>query len=336
MPTTTPLGQQGQPPAPGPPGMVQNAMNAMAAPQAPAAQQGGAQIAVQPPGGTNVGGMPQNLTGRVAQGTNSQDYSGISRALERLAPIMTDADTSRNLQWQQAVQGDNAKIAMWKIEATSSPGLQFYAYMQPGEAFMVLGHSMSTIYSTTTDISTLHGKIVLFTGDRKGTRECAPIILPPQSTFEWKKCSVIEDKEALITWHDDNPDKYGDLWEPTMTDGTRGELHVPRMIALPLRVRAASLYHQFKGPVMPHELINSIKLHLASPDTTLDNREEWGLVQKWLIVASQKDGGGGTPQNPSRMLHFAQKPSCPTTILSIGGSQTRLTQHWTVVQSLQA
>jgi len=72
---------------------------------------------------------------------------------------------------------------------------------------MVLGHSMSTIYSTMTDISTLHWKIVLFTGDRKGTRECVPIILPPQSTFEWKKCSVIEDKEALIAWYDDNPDK---------------------------------------------------------------------------------------------------------------------------------
>jgi len=111
MPTATPLGQQGQPPAPGPPGMVQIATNATAAPQAPAAQQGGAQIANQPPGGTNMGGMPQNMTGRVAQGTNLQDYSGISRALECLAPIMTDADTSRNLRWQQAVQGDNAKIA---------------------------------------------------------------------------------------------------------------------------------------------------------------------------------------------------------------------------------
>jgi len=144
--------------------MGQNNTDATAVPQAPAAQQGGAQIAVQP-GGTNGGSVPQNLMGRGAQKTNSQDYSVIAWALERLAPIMTDADMSRNLQWQQAVQGDNTKLAMWKIEATSSPGLQFYAYMQPGEAFMVLGHSMSTIYSTTTpsphhtswEDSTFHG-----------------------------------------------------------------------------------------------------------------------------------------------------------------------------------
>ena len=259
-----------------------------------------------------MGGMSQNLTGRVAQGNNSQDYFGISWALERLAPIMTDVDTSRNLRWQQAVQGDNAKIATWKIEATSSPGLQFYAYMQLGEAFMVLGHSMFTIYSTMTDISTLHGKIVLFTGDRKGTRECVPIILPPQSTFEWKKCLVIEDKEALIAWYDDNPDKYGDLWEPTVTDGMIGELHVPRMIALLLR--AASLYHQFKGPVMPHKLLNAIKLHLASPDTTLDNRDEWRLVQKWLIIASQKDDGRGDPTKSKSHVAFrlVQQQSYPS------------------------
>jgi len=86
-----------------------------------------------------------------------------------------------------------------------------------------------------------------------------------------------------------------------MTDGTRGEFHVPRMIALPLR--AASLYHQFKGPVMPHKLLNAIKLHLASPYTTLDNGDRWGLVQKWLIIASQKDGGGGDPTKSK--LHVA-------------------------------
>ena len=71
----------------------------------------------------------------------------------------------------------------------------------------------------------------------------------------------------------------------------RVELHVPRMIALPLRV--ASLYHQFNGLVMPHQILNAVEHHLASPDTSLDNGDDWGLVQKWLPVAAQKDGGGG-------------------------------------------
>jgi hypothetical protein len=151
---------------------------------------------------------------------------------------------------------------------------------------------MSTIYSTTTDIATLHGNVVHFTGDCKGTRECVPIVLSPQSAFEWKKCSVIDDKEKLLPWYAGHPSEYGNLWEPTIADGTRVELHVSRMIALPLQ--AASLYHQFKGAVMPRKLrLNAIEQHLASPDTSLDNGDDWGLVQKWLLVAAQKDGGGG-------------------------------------------
>jgi len=161
---------------------------------------------------------------------------------------------------------------------------------------------MSTIYSTMTDITTLHGKVVLFIGDCKGTRKCVPIILPPQSTFEWKKCSVIDDKDKLLTWYADNPSEYGNLWDPTLADGTRVELHVPRMIALPLKV--ASLYHQFNGPVMPHEFLNAIEHHLASPDTSLDNRDNWGLVQKWLLVAAQKDGGGGDTAKSKSYVAF--------------------------------
>ena len=88
-----------------------------------------------------------------------------------------------------------------------------------------------------------------------------------------------------------HPSEYGYLWEPTLADGRRIKIHIPRMIALLLW--AASLYHQFKGAVMPQELLNAIKQHLASPDTSLDNGDDWGLVQKWLLMAAQKDGGGG-------------------------------------------
>jgi hypothetical protein len=196
--------------------------------------------------------------------------------------------------------------------------------MQPGEAFMVVGHSMSTIYSTTTDISTLHGKVVLFTGDRKGTRECVPIILPPLSTFEWKKCSVIGEKEKLLSWYANNPSEYGNLWEPTIADGTKVEVHIPRMIALLLRV--ASLYHQFKGAVMPHKLLNAIEQHLASPDTSLNNGDDWGLVQKWLLVAAQKDGGGGDISKSKSHLAF-----CTDTLLSNDDLI-----HWWITEKLDA
>jgi hypothetical protein len=44
---------------------------------------------------------------------------------------------------------------------------------------------------------------------------------------------------------------------------------------------------------MPHELLAALETYLASPNTTLGNGNDWGLVQRWLFVAAQKDGGNG-------------------------------------------
>ena len=167
--------------------------------------------------------------------------------------------------------------------------------MQPGEAFLVVGHSMSTIYSTATDIASFHGKIVLFTGDRKGTRECVPVVMPPQSAFEWKKCMVVDNATALQEWYANNTDQYGKLWNPQQGDGTKVEVNVPRLVALPLR--AAQLYHKRGGAVMPHELLTEIELHLASPETTLGNGDEWGLIKTWLQVAAQQTNGETRPKS---------------------------------------
>jgi hypothetical protein len=174
--------------------------------------------------------------------------------------------------------------------------------MQPGEAFIVLGHSMATIYSTATDIATFHGKIVLFIGDRKGMRDCIAVVLPPQSAFEWTKCKVLDDPEALQEWYADDRSQFGKLRDPQQGDAAKVEVHVPRMIALPLQ--AAQLYQNFNGPVRPHELLAAIEQHLASPDTDLDNGDDWGLIKKWLTVAAQTDGGQDTAK-PKSHIAFA-------------------------------
>jgi hypothetical protein len=174
-----------------------------------------------PPGpGGGGAGPPQAPTGIGANAPSTQDSSGIAGALDRLEPYMTNADTSRSLQWQRNVNGDATKLVAWKVEATALPGLQFYAYMQAGEAFLVVRHTLSTIYSTTTDITNYHDKVVLFTGDRTATRECIPVVLPPLSAFAWKKCWVVDDRSKLAKWYANNPAEYGILWDPTPQDGT--------------------------------------------------------------------------------------------------------------------
>ena len=106
----------------------------------------------------------------------------------------------------------------------------------------------------------------------------------------------------LGAWYADNPSEYSNLWDPTTQDGMRTKLHVPQMIALPLR--AVRLYHQFNGAVMPHKLLAAVERHLASPDTSLDNGDDWGLVQKWLLVAAQRDEGNGDPTKRKSFIAF--------------------------------
>jgi len=66
---------------------------------------------------------------------------------------------------------------------------------------------------------------------------------------------------------------------------------------------AAKLYHNFNEAVMPHELLAALEQHLSSPATALGNGDKWGLVQRWLLVAAQRDDGGGNPTK--RQSHIA-------------------------------
>ncbi len=169
-----------------------------------------------------------------------------------------------------------------------------------------IAYSLSCIYSTTTDVASYHGKIVLFTGDRTCTRECVLVILQTPTTLSWVKCPVVDDKAKLADWYVDNRSEYGKLWDPSPQDRARVKKHVPKLIALPLR--AVKLYHELKGAVMPHELLAAIKRHLASDETSLNNGDDWGLVQQWLLVASQRDDGGGDPTKCKSFLALRMDP----------------------------
>ena len=143
------------------------------------------------------------------------------------------------------------------MEASALPGLQFFVYMQPSEAFLVVGHTLSTIYSTTTDIANYHGKVVLFTGDRTATHKCVPVVLPPLCAFLWKKCQVVDNRSKLAKWYADNPAEYGNLWDPAVPTTSMcrryGQSHMWLVCTLflpyPYDVNRLILYGRYQGPL---------------------------------------------------------------------------------------
>ncbi len=175
------LGGQGPPPDQNPVqeegqqqgflGAAPPAATAQLAPPVP--QEGAAQIAVLPA----TGPIALYPTGGGVKG--GHPYSGIGAALERLSAYgKTNEATSQNLKWQRNVNGDLNKAAAWTAEATSLSSLQFFALMQPGQAHIVVGHSMSTIYSTTTNVESLHGKLTYSQATIRAAESASPSSCP--------------------------------------------------------------------------------------------------------------------------------------------------------------
>ncbi len=58
---------------------------------------------------------------------------------------------------------------------------------------------------------------------------------------------------------------------------------------------------------MPHKLLE-VGMHLGGNDTSLGNKDSWGLVQKWLLVALQMDGGNGNLAKSKSHMAFWMDP----------------------------
>ena len=167
-----------------------------------------------------------------------------------LTVTMTDADTVRNLRWQRDTNGETAKLTTWKVEARPSPvsNSSPLCSMQPGEAYIVLGHSMATIYSTATDNFPWQDR-PLHWGPKRNAGVNSSGVASSES-FEWTKCKVLDDPTALQEWYANDRSQYGKLRDFQQGDEAKVDVSVPQMIALPLR--AAQLYQKFGGAVMPH------------------------------------------------------------------------------------
>ncbi len=107
----------------------------------------------------------------------------------------------------------------------------------------------------------------------------------------------IDEETKLRDWYAHNPAEYSKLWEPSLADGIKVDIVVPQTIALPLR----------KGAIMPHKHLQVLEDHLAGPNTTLGNGNNWGLVQKWLMLPPRRMGA---PLLANPGLHSTQAPFC--------------------------
>ena len=144
-------------------------------------------------------------------------------------------------------------------------------------------HSIAKYFSLSAATSRYQGKYIGFVGDRLATHEPGPVLLQATKSWAWVKKLVRVNGEELLQAYTGGLE-HGLLWAPT-TNGTKVEMHVPRLLCLP-PVFVKFLRTQKKA-LMPHEVWQVIKNFSDSQGLAQDCVDACKFVMDWCVVAAQ-------------------------------------------------
>ena len=187
------------------------------------------------------------------------------------------------MRWQGAVAGDSGKISTFSAEVGSLLTFQAFLMMREGSAMVTTIHSIAKFFSLSAATARYQGKYIGFVGNRLATRKPGPVLLQATKSWAWAKKSVRSNGDELIQAYTGGL-KHGSLWAPA-TNGTKVELHVPRLLCLPpLFVK---LLRDQKKALMPHEVWQVVKTFSESQGLAQDCADACKFVMDWCVVAAQ-------------------------------------------------
>jgi hypothetical protein len=211
-------------------------------------------------------------------------YLGIGTCLKKLGQALNNPESMcRTLQWQRDINGEAAKIAVFKAEVGSLLGFQVFLMMREGTTMVTLLHSTAKYFSISSATSRYQGQYIGFVGDRLPTRKPGPVLLPATKGWEWVTKSVRGNGEDMVLAYATGAN-YGKLWTPTR-DSTEVSKTMPCLLILPpLFIK---LIRNTKKALMPHEVWTLIKAYMDTPGLPQECRDACTLVMDWCLVAAQ-------------------------------------------------
>ncbi len=92
----------------------------------------------------------------------------------------------------------------------------------------------------------------------------------------------------LLEYYQEDASHQGKLWSPG-EGATKEEMAVPWILSIPLLLFKKIQAEQH--PLMPHEVIRLVMVHLESMDNNVVVAA-WSLIAKWCLMAAQRDASG--------------------------------------------
>jgi hypothetical protein len=110
--------------------------------------------------------------------------SALTEAAEQLIRDSPADLLTTELAWQRQVEGDPAKIKVFKSEVLQRTDLLAFAYMRPASSFIHVLHTAGT-FSLPSGDEHYRGKEIAFVGDKTEFMTPTPVQLAPDQPWKW-------------------------------------------------------------------------------------------------------------------------------------------------------
>jgi hypothetical protein len=214
-------------------------------------------------------------------------YSGFSSAIARWG-TGTEEEIRQNLKWQADILGDTTKIKQFQEMVGALQDFRTYLLIKPGTVFVTVLHSPIKFVALSEGTQHLQGRVIGFVGDRTMAKDPTPIMLPQEKTWKWKTQNCNTNPTSLEDYYQDETQR-GKLWSPDLSKDFE-EIQVPHLLSIPLIL--FSMIWEERRPLMPHEIHALVSTLMSEADDASTAGQEWNLISKWCIMASQKEGTG--------------------------------------------
>ncbi len=137
------------------------------------------------------------------------------------------------LAWQIAVDGDTAKIKLFKETTGGLQEFKTHLFIKKSSAYCTVLHFPMKFMAISEATQHLQGWFIGFVGDCTVTREPTPILLHLLKTWQWVKEDVCTMGPDLLEYYQEDASCRGKLWSPG-EGATKEETNVPQPLLIPL------------------------------------------------------------------------------------------------------
>lgn len=228
---------------------------------------------------------------------------------------------TRELGWQSAVAGDNARSKSFRQEVTQQVDLTAFGFMRPSSPYVQILHSVAT-YAVRGGSSDLHNMDFGFIGDRTDFKLPTPVTLD-EKIWKWEKKTMGLDVPPLEDYYA----KPGNAKFLYHDDASGGEKTVvPQIIYLPPPFLVYCLEEQ-RTPFQLHQFATTYATRDGS-EVTIKACE---LLTDWCFMASHRTAIGApttsmlaislpaAPSDDDDFLRWLYKVDCTRSDAAVGG-----------------